>query len=267
MKKYISVLRIRFLNGLQYRAAALGGLATQFAWGGMLVLLYRAFYQADPAQFPMTMQQTAAYIWLQQAFIALLMNWHMDGEPFEMISNGNIAYELTRPISLYGLWFMRNVGLRASRAALRCLPVMLFAMLLPAPYGLALPPLSWRLPAFVLSMAMAMCLAISLAMLEYAASFWTISAQGVRIVTQTACDLLSGQLLPIPFMPPALQFVVKLLPFGYMQDVPLRIYSGSLSGWEAAGQMGAQAAWLAAMVALGMWMMRRALKRVVAQGG
>ena len=43
MKKYISVLRIRFLNGLQYRAAALGGLATQFAWGGMLVLLL--FYQ------------------------------------------------------------------------------------------------------------------------------------------------------------------------------------------------------------------------------
>ncbi|MGN1069482.1 MAG: ABC transporter permease, partial [Candidatus Fimadaptatus sp.] len=91
MKKYISVLRIRFLNGLQYRVAALGGLATQFAWGGMLVLLYRAFYQADPTQFPMTMQQTAAYIWLQQAFLALLMNWQMDNEPFEMISNGNIA--------------------------------------------------------------------------------------------------------------------------------------------------------------------------------
>ena len=43
MRKYISVLRIKFLNGLQYRSAALAGMATQFAWGGMLVLLYRAF--------------------------------------------------------------------------------------------------------------------------------------------------------------------------------------------------------------------------------
>ena len=45
MKKYMSVLRMKFLNGMQYRVAALAGMATQFAWGGLLVLLYKAFYQ------------------------------------------------------------------------------------------------------------------------------------------------------------------------------------------------------------------------------
>lgn len=39
MKKYLSFFRIRFLCGLQYRAAALAGVVTQFAWGGMNVLL------------------------------------------------------------------------------------------------------------------------------------------------------------------------------------------------------------------------------------
>lgn len=31
MRKYISFFRIRFINGLQYRAAAYAGIATQFA--------------------------------------------------------------------------------------------------------------------------------------------------------------------------------------------------------------------------------------------
>ena len=43
MKKYWSFFRIRFLNGLQYRAAAYAGIATQFFWGVMLILMSRAF--------------------------------------------------------------------------------------------------------------------------------------------------------------------------------------------------------------------------------
>ena len=50
--QYLTLFRIRFIAGLQYRAAALAGIMTQFAWGGMTVLLYRAFYQSDPAAFP-----------------------------------------------------------------------------------------------------------------------------------------------------------------------------------------------------------------------
>lgn len=54
MKKYLSFFRLRFSMGLQYRVAAFAGLVTQFAWGGMLILAYRAFYRADPNAFPMT---------------------------------------------------------------------------------------------------------------------------------------------------------------------------------------------------------------------
>ena len=32
MKKYLSFFRLRFITGLQYRTAALAGIATQFFW-------------------------------------------------------------------------------------------------------------------------------------------------------------------------------------------------------------------------------------------
>ena len=39
--------------GLQYRAAALAGIVTQFAWGFLEILMFRAFYRADASAFPM----------------------------------------------------------------------------------------------------------------------------------------------------------------------------------------------------------------------
>ena len=67
MRSYITLFKIRFINGLQYRIAAWAGLATQFAWGFMNILLFHAFYTENPANFPMTFEQFAAYTWLQQA--------------------------------------------------------------------------------------------------------------------------------------------------------------------------------------------------------
>ena len=43
VKKYWSFFRLRFSMGLQYRIAAIAGMATQFFWGGMNILVYRAF--------------------------------------------------------------------------------------------------------------------------------------------------------------------------------------------------------------------------------
>ena len=43
MKKYLAFFRLRFSMGLQYRAAALGGLVCQFFWGAMAILAFKSF--------------------------------------------------------------------------------------------------------------------------------------------------------------------------------------------------------------------------------
>ena len=73
MNKYLAITRIRFSNSLQYRAAAVAGMVTQFAWGFMEIFAFSAFYKANPAAFPMEFSQTVSYIWIQQAFWALFM--------------------------------------------------------------------------------------------------------------------------------------------------------------------------------------------------
>ena len=69
MKAYLTYFRIRLLNSLQYRAAALGGLITQFFWGFMEIQLYSAFYAEHADRFPMALPHLVSYIWLRQAFL------------------------------------------------------------------------------------------------------------------------------------------------------------------------------------------------------
>ena len=267
MKKYMSIFRIKFLNGLQYRVAALAGLATQFAWGGLLVLLYKAFYETDPTRFPMTMQQTASYIWLQQAFLTLFASWYTDDSIFDCITDGSVAYELTRPVNLYSMWFARNVALRLSSLALRCWPILLVAALLPDLWGLRLPPSAGAFAAAVLSMALALGVVTAYMLIIYFSCFFTLSSEGTRAVMMPLVGLLAGELIPLPFMPDGLAKVLSWLPFASISNAPLRIYSGDIAGAEAVGTMLLQAFWLVALALLGWWMQRRGMRRLCVQGG
>ena len=62
MRKYWSFFKMRLMAGLQYRAAALAGMSTQFVWGTMEILLYRAFWLEHPERFPMGMEIGRAHV-------------------------------------------------------------------------------------------------------------------------------------------------------------------------------------------------------------
>ncbi len=265
--KYRAIFRIRFLNGLQYRLAALAGLSTQFFWGFMEILLFRAFYRADAAAFPMEFPALVSYIWLQQAFLTLYQSWYFENEIFDAITGGNVAYELCRPMNLYAFWFTRGMANRLSKAALRCLPVLLVAFLLPEPYGMTLPV---SLPVFLLflaTMGMALLLAVSMTMLIYGLTFYTMSPLGLRTIFSSAAEFCSGALVPLPFLPEKMQEVLELLPFASVQNLPFRIYSGDIAGMEIVRGVALQIFWTASLTMLGMWIFRNALKRAVVQGG
>ena len=267
MRKYRSFFRIRFLAGLQYRAAAWAGIATQFAWGGMNILMFRAFYRADPGSFPMTFRELSSYIWLQQAFLAMFMTWFYDNDIFDSITSGSISYELCRPCSLYTMWFVKNMSIRLSRAVLRCMPILLVAAFLPDPFGIRLPASLSSSLLFPISMTLGFFVLISFSMLIYISAFYTVSPMGIRILTTSVMEFLSGALIPIPFFPEWLQPVLYALPFASMQSTPFLIYTGHLSTGEALTSIGTQLIWMILFIWLGALWMEKALKKVVVQGG
>jgi len=267
MSEYMAVFRLRFICAAQYRAAALAGLATQFAWGFMEILAYAAFYRANPSAFPMTFSQTVSYVWIQQAFLALFFTWFWDNDIAASVSNGVIAYDLARPIDLYGRWFSQITANRIASASLRCLPVLIVAFIIPEPFRMALPPDIKQTALFLLSGALTLGVVASFSMLIYISLFYTLSPTGVRLTVGAAADFLAGSIIPLPFFPSRARAVVELLPFAAMQNMPLRIYSGNISGLDALKGIALQAFWLAALFIIGRFAMKRALKKVIVQGG
>lgn len=267
MSTYLSVFRLRFINALQYRAAALAGIATQFGFGFMFILSYAAFYRADPSAFPMSFQQTVSYVWIQQAFLALFMMWFWEADIADSITNGSIAYELVRPVDLYSRWFCQSAANRLARAVLRCMPILIVAFMLPEPYRLVLPPDIAQLGLFLLSVALALGVVVAFGMLVYISLFYTMSPMGVRAVVTVLADFLAGGTVPLPFFPAPVRVVAELLPFASMQNMPLRVWSGNITGMAALAGIGLQVFWLAALLLSGRLAMGRALKKVVVQGG
>ncbi len=80
-------------------------------------------------------------------------------------------------------------------------------------------------------------------------------------------DFLMGAMIPLPFFPESIRKIVELLPFASMQNTPFRIYSGNIQGIDALKQVLLQMFWLVFLVLTGKYLMKRAARKVIIQGG
>lgn len=267
MNTYVSIFKMRLVAGMQYRAAAWAGVATQFSWGFMYIMIYWAFYESSRTEPPMQWEQLVPYIWLQQSFLAIIVLWWQDGDLLHSITSGHVAYELCRPYDLFKFWYARLLALRLSNVLLRCLPILIIAFLLPAPYHMNPPAGISAALMFLSSMVLALLLVTAISMFIYILTFLTLSQVGARLIVGVAAEFLQGSVIPIPLMPKPLQHILNWLPFRYAADLPFRLYSGSIAGGDALLQVGIQLLWIVVLLAFGNIAFKGVLRRVVIQGG
>lgn len=267
MKMYLSVFRIRFINSLQYRAVAVGAILTRFVWVFMEIMAYSALYRSGIAALPMEYSQTVSYIWMQQTLMMFFSVVFSDEEIYSAIGNGSIAYELARPMDLYNRWFCQAASNRVAFTVLNCLPVFLAAFIMPEQYRMSLPADMGQILLFLLSTVLALGVVAAFAMLMYISLFYLVSQRGIKIIVTALTTFLSGGVIPLPFFPVPVLAVVKLLPFAAMQNMPLLIFSGNITGVDALKGIGFQLFWFAALVLIGKLTMGQALKKVIVQGG
>lgn len=272
LRPYAAIVSVRFRMLLQYRAAAIAGLWTQMFFGLVLIMIYEAFYRsARVAAQPMAFPQVASYVWLGQALLAMLP-WNVDAEIRAMVRSGAVAYELCRPVDLYGLWYARAVAQRTAPTLLRAAPMAVFAML-----GLPLLGLGgWRLapPAslaagagFAAALLCAFVLGCAISTLINITLMWTVAGDGIILLSTSAVSLFSGLAVPLPMFPEWAQSTLRWLPFASLFDLPFRIYSGHIAVDGLLPVIARQLGWAIAIVAFGRWLLGRGMRRLVMQGG
>ncbi len=268
MKAIKSIFRLNFLNDLQYRSQALAGIAAQFFFGFVFIMVYVAFYESgNTEKVPMPLYQLVSYLWLNQAFFALVYIWTKEKDLISMIKNGNVAYELVRPINFYFKWYATMIAKRVSRVLLRFFPILLIAYFLPKPFNLILPSNFETFLIFILSLVLSTFLVVAISMVLHMITFFTLNEKGVLEIFMSVSEILAGGTVPLVMFPTFLYKIAYVLPFRYTCDLPFRIYTGNISISNAIPDIIGSFIWIIVVVLIGYLLTRKALKKAVIQGG
>jgi ABC-2 type transport system permease protein len=268
---YLAVFRMRFLLMLQYRTAAVAGFATQCWWGLLKVMVFAAFFRSTVAHQPINFTQAVTYTWLGQAFLVLLP-WNSDPEVVAMVRTGDVSYDRLRPLDTYFFWYVRAMGWMLARVVPRA--AMMFVMA-----GLILPLVglgSWRLRfpigveaalLFAPAMLSVLLLSSAMVMLLNIGVVATMNERGPNHLMVPLVNILSGSIVPLPFFPDWIQWLLFIQPFAGLVDIPYRIYFGNLSGISAIAGVVQQLIWTAILLLIGRYLMARVTSRLQVQGG
>lgn len=268
MKVYLTLFKLKFINMIQYRASAYAGILAQIFFGLVFVNVYLVFYSSNPnAEVPMDIQELISYLWLNQAFFAMTYIWLSDSNLIKMIKEGNIAYELCRPINFYKKWFATMYGNRIATVILRAPLTFVFAFLLPKPYNLGLPVSVEAFILFLIAIIISSLLVTSLTMIFHLITFFTLDDRGPLAFLQITAELFAGSIVPLAFLPSFLKFIANLLPFRFMVDLPFRIYTGGISIMAGIYNILIGIVWLIIMIIFGYLLADKATRKAVIQGG
>ncbi len=263
MRAYLSAFRMRRRLELQYRGAVLGGVICQVFFGLILVAVYRAMYAGKPQAMPLS--HITSYVWLQQAFFRMLLS--SDPDLQDKIRTGGIAYDLCRPLNLYGFYYARIAAQKLTGGLLRAAPMLVIAFLLPEGWGLRLPAsgagLFWSLAALLLGL---LCVS-AMENITMGFTMITLDSRGMQAMLNLLMMTLSGNILPLTLFPDRWQQVITLLPYAQLLDAPTLLYTGQTPASAVPGILLIQLGWTAALTAAGYLFWQKNQKRLVIQGG
>ncbi len=263
MNPYFAILSANIRGKLQYRMAAMAGVATQVFWGVMQIMVFTAFYRSNSQDQPMQLNEVITYIWLGQAMLGM-QPWRVDPQSSHLINSGNIVFELLRPLDFYRHWLCRSFALRFAPTLLRALPVLLLAV---AFWGLRMPPTFGSLVAWIVSLLAALFLASAIQTVMDMSLLWTISGKGLSGLMAAMVMMFSGMIIPLPLFPDWLQPLIEFLPFRGLHDLPSRLYMGHLSPNEGILFILHQLTWAVVLCFLGRALLMRGVRRMIVQGG
>jgi ABC-2 type transport system permease protein len=211
----------------------------------------------------LTLHDAVSYVWITQSLISVGGAWIGSTEISTSIYTGDVVTDLYRPWSYYLYWLSRSLGERVFNLLFRGTLTYLIGVLY---FGAYVPGPS-ELLGFAPAIGLAMLVSFSLSFCVNLTAFWLLDVTGVILMANVLISFFSGFLMPIAFLPPALQTVARALPFQAITGLPAQIFLGQLQGAAVVEALALQLAWTVGLAALALAFQATAMRKVVLQGG
>jgi ABC-2 type transport system permease protein len=249
-----------------YRQATLAAATTNAFFGFLRCFVLLAVAAASPARVVAGYDpaQLALYCWVSQGLIGVIGLWGWT-ELGDRIRSGDVVGDLLRPIHPVLSYLGTDLG-RAAHASMTrfVVPVACGAVF----FTLHVPARWSTYPVFLLSTGLALVVCFGGRYLINAAGFWLLDVRGVTMAWTFGTSALAGLAFPLHVLPHWLTLAIWVAtPFPSMLQAPLDVIVERGSTPYLLGVVAGQVAWAAVLLGLCWYVQRRAMAKLVIQGG
>ena len=262
MPALVACARMAIQRTWAYRARMMLWILRNMLMLFMLRMVWTAVYGDREIMNGVTLNAMILYVtiaMLQQYLIEPVAMFELDAR----IQRGTVAGDLIRPVGLIPQLLAYDVGFLIGRLPLIALVLPMAAII----GSVQLPPTFGASMGFLVSLILAYVLNLLVWLPVGMMGFWTLNTAGIRFLLFSVLSFVSGQMIPLWFMPGFLRTALEWLPFQGMAFAPLSIYVGQATGNEILRTIAVQLVWIAILSLAVTRLWRRAQRVVTIQGG
>lgn len=226
VKKYFSVIRMTWIQALEYKANLYVGVFAIFS--GLLIeyLIWKQIFvtRGESTIRGFELNQLIAFIFLSMIVGQLKSSWVTSIEMIEAIRSGGLNKYLIRPISFYTYHLMMFIGHNSLYYLAYFTLILLFPFLFPGfAFQSALSGIG-----FFIALLISVLLSFNMYYLMVCLAFWLHEVRSLIIAYNIANIILSGQVIPLKFFPQWYLNIIQFTPIPFLVDFPVSIATGNL---------------------------------------
>ncbi|WP_240420362.1 ABC transporter permease [Paenibacillus periandrae] len=262
MKTYIFFGLKSFSNNLAYRSEVwlktIGNFVTIF----IQVSIWKAVIGSGSV-IGISLEQMVTYSILNTLILSLLLH-NVSRKVNDSLTTGSIASELLKPLSYPLYLFSDGLGSVAYQFVFVVIPSFLISWIA---FGIKAPVSFNHFVGFIISLLIALILSFFLGYLISLIAFWILTSFSLEWIVGGLLILFSGSFLPLWFYPESWALIARSLPFQFLGYVPAAIYMGYIPKEQIGDTLLIGMTWIAGLFLLVNWLWRKAIRRLVVQGG
>ncbi len=267
MRKYFYVLNIALAERLVYRTDFFLSTLMRFAPIISTILLWRAVYEGAGTERlgGLSYRNLVAYYLFTMITRAFSSMPGLAAGIARDVREGTIQKYIVQPIDAVGFLLMTRMAHKLVYYAVAAVPFALVFYLCRG-FFTGLPD-AWSLAGGMLSLLLSFLLGFFFEASIGLVAFWFLEISSLMFIVMSLNYFLSGHMVPLELLPPALAGLMRLLPFQFLAYFPSMVLLGKVNHAELVQGLLLELAWVVLFVVLSRVLYRRGLRRYSAFGG
>ena len=228
MKKYLTLLKLSWQNGLVYRTSLVMWRLRQFLSTLMSLTVWAVIFESNNQAFNYTQSSMTTYIFLiafLQSFVLASALLGLAGRVY----SGEISNHLLKPINIFTYLATEELADKLKNVGFLLLETLILFLIfkpiiLVPSISILLIFLCWSLLAVVLNFCITLIFG--------SFGFWSPNTWGPRFLFFMILNFTAGKLFPLDILPKIIQNILYFTPFPYLSFVQIQLFLGKYETQE-----------------------------------